>query len=100
MPLQVQYRMHPAIAAFPSRAAYGGELVTGIRAEDRPPVEGFPWPMRGCPVAFVGVGGVREELETVGNILGHLWITFGHFWSRTRALCTRARSSHVLDITV
>lgn len=34
--LDVQYRMHPLIAAFPSQQFYAGKLQTGITAEERP----------------------------------------------------------------
>ncbi len=42
--LDTQYRMHPAIAAFPSAAFYGGKLLSAPKPRDRPPPPGFPWP--------------------------------------------------------
>jgi|AntRauMFilla1563_2_1112583.scaffolds.fasta_scaffold484310_1 regulator of nonsense transcripts 1 len=57
--IQVQYRMHPAIAAFPSYYAYNNELKNGISALDRPSPSGFDWPHRDVPVAFIPVGDPR-----------------------------------------
>ena len=37
--LDEQYRMHPAIAAFPSLHFYGGRVPAGVTAQDRPPVQ-------------------------------------------------------------
>lgn len=37
--LDEQYRMHPAIAAFPSARWYGGRVRSGVTAEERPPVQ-------------------------------------------------------------
>ncbi|KAK8137438.1 hypothetical protein PG984_002931 [Apiospora sp. TS-2023a] len=43
--LNTQYRMHPSISEFSSREFYGGELRTGISAQDRPlEASAFPWP--------------------------------------------------------
>ena len=52
--LDTQYRMHPAIAEFPSMRVYDGKLLTGITAEARPIPRGFPWPNPEIPVAFLG----------------------------------------------
>ncbi len=45
--LKVQYRMHPAIAAFPSKAFYKGELLSGTPPSWLPfkvfPFKGFPF---------------------------------------------------------
>lgn len=38
--LDVQYRMHPAIAEYPSARFYEGKLKTGIAPEDRPLLKG------------------------------------------------------------
>jgi hypothetical protein len=34
--LDTQYRMHPAISAFPSAFFYGGQLKDGVKAADKP----------------------------------------------------------------
>ncbi len=60
--LTVQYRMHPAIAAWPSRAFYGGLLEAGVSAVQRP----LPprWPSD-HPVHFAHVDG-RERRSRGG----------------------------------
>lgn len=42
--LNVQYRMHPTIASFPSDKFYEGQLKNGIDCADRPLIAGFEWP--------------------------------------------------------
>ena len=37
--LEVQYRMHPAIAVFPSQQFYNGRVRSGVTGQDRPPVK-------------------------------------------------------------
>lgn len=50
--LNIQYRMHPALAAFPSRMFYHGRLINGIKTVDRiPPV--FPWPRNDTPLCII-----------------------------------------------
>lgn len=41
--LNIQYRMHPGIAEFPSRCFYKGKVKSGIKAIDRPMVKGVVW---------------------------------------------------------
>lgn len=53
--LDVQYRMHPAIATFPSAQFYDGRLRSGVGGQDRPPVKGVSWPEPGVPVCFIPV---------------------------------------------
>jgi hypothetical protein len=62
--LDVQYRMHPALAHFPSRAFYGGALRSGTRAAHRPPPSGFPWPARYVPLAFLPCDGAERSEGT------------------------------------
>ena len=62
--LDTQYRMHPAISQLPSDLFYAGRLADGTPAEDRPALEGFPWPHPGMPVAMVALdvgGGASGE---------------------------------------
>ncbi|GLC68768.1 hypothetical protein PLESTF_000734600 [Pleodorina starrii] len=59
--LDTQYRMHPAISAFPSAFFYGGKLRDGVEAADKPVPRGFPWPHAAKPLALVQVTGGREE---------------------------------------
>ena len=53
--LDTQYRMHPAIAAFPSKAFYKGELLSGTPPSARRAPMGFDWPVPAVPLAFVDV---------------------------------------------
>ena len=59
--LGTQYRMHPAIAAFPSACFYGGRIDDGVAAAHRPPVPGFPWPRPDFPVCFLPVADHARE---------------------------------------
>ena len=58
--LNVQYRMHPVISAFPSSYFYEGKLLDGITGAARPSPQGFPWPSQSSPLAFVHVVGNEE----------------------------------------
>lgn len=51
--LDTQYRMHPYICEFASASFYNSRLRTGISHVQRPPLEGFPWPVRSIPVCFI-----------------------------------------------
>jgi superfamily I DNA and/or RNA helicase len=59
--LNIQYRMHPLIAQFPSQQFYDGNLLTGITNEDRPLIQGFNWPNKHNPVCFVNVNSSSEN---------------------------------------
>jgi regulator of nonsense transcripts 1 len=57
--LNMQYRMHPAIAAFASRTFYGGLLHDG--AVERPvPKVGLAWPNPAVPIVFWNIESVEE----------------------------------------
>ena len=42
--LQQQYRMHPALSAWPNKHFYSGLLVDAVPSEDRPLILGLHWP--------------------------------------------------------
>ena len=65
--LDTQYRMHPAISAFPSARFYGSKLLDGVGGRERAPPRSFPWPDARSPVAFISVeGGVEVRAGGVG----------------------------------
>lgn len=61
--LELQYRMHPDIAAFPSSHFYGGRVMSGVAAEDRPLLKvravgsNGSWSCRCTPSRSVAPGG-------------------------------------------
>ncbi|KAF6768494.1 hypothetical protein AHF37_08761 [Paragonimus kellicotti] len=63
--LQVQYRMHPALSAFPSNVFYEGSLQNGVTAEDRCKKLDFPWPNPDRPMFFYCTSG-QEEIAGSG----------------------------------
>ncbi|VDP74154.1 unnamed protein product [Schistosoma curassoni] len=67
--LQVQYRMHPALSAFPSNVFYEGSLQNGVTAEDRCKKIDFPWPNPDRPMFFYCTSG-QEEIS--GNGVSYL----------------------------
>lgn len=60
--LDIQYRMHPAIASYPSVASYGGRLRSGISGQKRRAPQGIAWPIPEAPVTFLPVEG-KETSE-------------------------------------
>ncbi|KAL0228202.1 hypothetical protein RCL1_004345 [Eukaryota sp. TZLM3-RCL] len=67
--LQIQYRMHPILAEFPSDTFYEGTLQNGVTAEDRkqPGDHGaFPWVDPSLPLFFSVCTG-SEELSASGT---------------------------------
>lgn len=80
MLLDMQYRMHPALAAFPSTQYYGGRLRSGVPGAKRPPVKGISWPVAECPIAFMPVAGAEtlegtsylnlKEVAAINEVLG------------------------------
>jgi regulator of nonsense transcripts 1 len=67
--LQVQYRMHPVLSAFPNSAFYGGRLTDGVTAEERCSPQPFPWPAADVPLLFVDVAEGAEEVAAGGSKL-------------------------------
>jgi len=72
--LQVQYRMHPSLSAFPSNMFYEGSLQNGVTEADRqlltlPGFKGkvdFPWPNPNKPMFFYSISGM-EEISASGT---------------------------------
>uniref|UniRef100_A0A383VJF3 DNA2/NAM7 helicase-like C-terminal domain-containing protein n=1 Tax=Tetradesmus obliquus TaxID=3088 RepID=A0A383VJF3_TETOB len=67
--LQVPYRMHPALSAFPNAAFYSNQLTDGITASQRPSPRPFPWPQAELPLLFVDVAEGQEEAAAGGSKL-------------------------------
>ncbi|KAK9866541.1 hypothetical protein WJX84_006717 [Apatococcus fuscideae] len=65
--LDTQYRMHPAIAAFPSRTFYCGALLSHPTPAERPAPAGFKWPDSQRPVAFVESDGPERRTGSSGE---------------------------------
>lgn len=65
--LTIQYRMHPALALFPSTTFYEGTLQNGVTElqRKRPEVH-FPWVNPSAPMLFYVCNG-REELSSSGT---------------------------------
>lgn len=65
--LQVQYRMHPAMSAFPSNIFYEGSLQNGVTSADRlRPSLDIPWPQPDKPMFFYTSSG-QEEISSSGT---------------------------------
>lgn len=58
--LDVQYRMHPALAKFPSNFFYEGSLQNGVGQKERTLLIDFPWPVIDKPLMFYVTQGVEE----------------------------------------
>jgi regulator of nonsense transcripts 1 len=65
--LDVQYRMHPVLAKFPSKTFYQGTLQNGVPpAERRVDHLNFPWPRKDMPMFFYHSAG-KEEISGTGT---------------------------------
>jgi superfamily I DNA and/or RNA helicase len=64
--LDTQFRMHPAISYFPSRAFYDGLVKSGTPAAERPAPRGFAWPIPSVPIAFCP--SPQDAMETNDNL--------------------------------
>lgn len=53
--LDTQFRSHPLIAEFSCRTFYAGRLKSGVKAEDRKPPRGLPFPRVDCPIGYIDV---------------------------------------------
>ncbi len=67
--LRIQYRMHPALASFPSNMFYEGSLGNGVSEEERTEAHKngtFPWPTQ-KPMMFYNCSGGMEEISASGT---------------------------------
>ena len=63
--LRTQYRMHPALSAFPSEAFYQGMLQDGVTAEHRTwPTKFIDWPNPQLPLIFWNINSQEEFYES------------------------------------
>lgn len=62
--LNVQYRMHPTLAIFPSYHFYNNGLENGISDEQRKPILGFTWPNPFIRIAFIHAKGLEQTHST------------------------------------
>jgi regulator of nonsense transcripts 1 len=52
--IRKQYRMHPALSEFSSKAFYQNQIQNGIQATDRTPTQlAFEWPKQDLPLIFI-----------------------------------------------
>lgn len=88
--LTVQYRMHPALSAFPSTMFYEGSLQNGVSAEDRKsPVNNFPWADDSHPMIFWSQTG-PEEVSATGT----------SYLNRVEAVAVEKAVTHLLKAGV
>ncbi|CAL8129215.1 unnamed protein product [Orchesella dallaii] len=64
--LEVQYRMHPDLALFPSNYFYEGTLQNGVGSKERTLMVDFPWPEPEKPLMFYVTMG-QEEISASGT---------------------------------
>ena len=67
--LEIQYRMHPSIASFPSTQFYDGRLRSGVSEEQRKAPAGFAWPNVKKPVAFLTTPNSAQEMSKASSKL-------------------------------
>ena len=65
--LEVQYRMHPELSAFPSNFFYEGSLQNGVSGEERRLNIDFPWPGNGDIPTFFYASQGQEEIAGSGT---------------------------------
>ncbi|XP_033122014.1 probable helicase MAGATAMA 3 [Anneissia japonica] len=64
--LNIQYRMHPTLAAFPSLKFYENQLLNGVDAKDRPLPSGFPH-NKGKPLLFLDTSMIKSREKSAGE---------------------------------
>jgi regulator of nonsense transcripts 1 len=91
--LLIQYRMHPALAEFPSNMFYEGSLGNGVSAAEREPEDGknFPWPTtKSKPLMFYNCSAGIEEISASGT----------SYLNRTEAAFVEKTVTHLLKMGV
>jgi regulator of nonsense transcripts 1 len=83
--LAVQYRMHPALSAFPSNMFYEGALQNGVSAAERIHSVSLPWPNPDTPLMFWSQLGA-EEISSSGT----------SYLNRTEATAVEKLVTHLL----
>eukprot|EP00983_Pelagomonas_calceolata_P058421 1145482-Pelagomonas_calceolata.AAC.2 len=68
---QVQYRMHPALSAFPNTRFYAGRLVDGVQPHQCPAPKGLRLPVPGVPMVMLDVQGQESWLARSSSMEMH-----------------------------
>ncbi|KAJ8906869.1 hypothetical protein NDN08_003353 [Rhodosorus marinus] len=114
--LNIQYRMHPFLFKLPSEMFYGGKILSGVTAEQRPVPRGIQWRNRAGALMFVKtespdqaegtsfansreaavVGKLVKELLNAGELSAEQIGVITPYSGQVRAIC-ESLEGHGLD---
>uniref|UniRef100_A0A3P8WNB7 ATP-dependent helicase RENT1 n=1 Tax=Cynoglossus semilaevis TaxID=244447 RepID=A0A3P8WNB7_CYNSE len=95
--LQVQYRMHPALSAFPSNIFYEGSLQNGVTAADRMKKGfDFQWPQPDKPMFFYVTQGQEEIASSGTSYLNRFKLNFKNVHCKTNLYFPAGQRQQIL----